>query len=429
VSNIVWIGGAAAVAQQQTWVLSDTWEANDVIRVTVGQKVYDFTAGSTTIATIVTTLVAAYNALDSDDYPEFAEMTAEVGASSATFKLTADEAGVPFTATLTPLESDLSGSGTQLIEGGLIATTGTALVASAGPNDWSTAKNWSGGAVPGADSVYFENSDDDVKYGLAQSGVTLALLELRASFTGTIGLPLQNADATEYPEYRARHLAISATILNVGDGPGDGSGRLLINVGTNACTLTVYGTGGGPDEDQEALQWKGTHAANVVNVLAGEVAIAGFATETAVVATMRLGYEDSQDSDAVVRCGAGVTLTTITMNGGVLEINSAFTTLTKHAGSLTTLGGGAITTLNHHAGSWDFRSTGTVTTYIGGPGSTLSRTGEPRAVTITTTTLHAGATLADDGGVIVFTNGIVLSRCTLADVGLSLGWNRTVSVA
>lgn len=399
----------------------------DIIRVTVGQKVYDYSVTSTTIATFLPLFVAAFNALDASDYPEMAEMTA--GGASPDLTFTADTAGVPFTITLTPLESNGGAADAQTIEGAGTATTGTATTASSGPNDWGTAKNWSGGAVPSSsDNVYFENSDDDIKYGFGQSAVTLTLLEIRASFTGTIGLPLINSDATEYPEYRDRALAVSATTLNVGDGDGQGSGRIIIDVGSNACTLTVRRTSGGLDTDIEALQWKGTHVANVVNVYRGEVAVAGYAAEAATVATLRVGFEDGQDSDARVRMASGCTLTTITQTGGELEINSAATTITRHGGSLTVKGAGAVTTLTNNAGEVDYRGTGTVTTYVGGPQSVLRFTADNRARTFTTTTVLAGAEITDLGGTVTWTNPILLSRCKLADVRIDVGFNRSIGI-
>lgn len=419
-ATVHWVGGAAAVAQRQTFLFGGTIEATDLIRAQVGSKIVDFVAGSTVTATVVSNLVAAWNLLDSGDYPEFAEMTAS--ASTATLILTADVAGKPFTVTLTPLETDASPADAQTIEGAGIATTGTTATASAGANDWSTAANWSSGAVPATgDSVYLEDNADAILYGLAQSAVTLALLEVRASFTGTVGLPAVDQDGTEYPEYRARYLAVSATLLNVGQGSGQGSGRLLIDVGSVACTLTVFTTAGAADADAGAVRWKGTHASNVVNAYAGSLDVAKQAGETAAVATLRV------EGDAEVFCGSGTTLTTIVQDGGALTINSAATTITRHGGTLTMRGSGAITTLTNNAGAVVHNSSGTITTYVGGSASTLDRTGDLRAATLTNCTILAGATISDPAGVLVFTNGIILSRCKISEVSLDLGYTRTLT--
>src|SRR5262245_165508 len=118
-----WLGSVAGVQGVLTYLFGGTWEVDDIIRVTIGQKVYDFTAGSTVITTVLDSLVAAWNALSSDLYPEFAEVTAS--RSSNTFTLTGDTPGVPLAVTLTPLDVGGIPADTQTIEGVLVATTGT----------------------------------------------------------------------------------------------------------------------------------------------------------------------------------------------------------------------------------------------------------------------------------------------------------------
>ena len=87
-ATVRWRGDAPAIAQVQSWAFGGTWESSDVIRVTIGGKTKDFTAGSPTTSTVVANLVAAWNALSAASWPEFAELTASQ--STTTFKLTAD---------------------------------------------------------------------------------------------------------------------------------------------------------------------------------------------------------------------------------------------------------------------------------------------------------------------------------------------------
>lgn len=424
-----WLGGAAAVAQVQSFTFAGTWEVGDLIRVQAGVKIWDYAVTSTTIATFLPLFVTAYGDLDAEDYPELAEMTA--ASTSPVLSFTANDPGKPFAITLTPLEAGGGAADAQTIEGGGVATTGTATTASAGPAHWDTAANWSGGAVPAtADSVYLEDTDDDILYGFAQSGVTLALLEIRASFTGTIGLPLLNQDGSEYPEYRARHLAIGATLLNVGQGAGQGSGRLLLNQGSVQTALTVYATSSGLDEGQAALQWKGTHASNTLTAYRGEVDVARYASETAAILTLRVGYETGIDSDARVVCSTGVTLTTINQSGGDLTIASAATTVTRlGGGSLTVNGVGAYTTLTNNGGTVVYSSTGTITTYVGGPGSVIDFSRTMLARTVTTTTLNAGYSWIDSHGVVVTTNPILFNRCRVQDGNFDVGVHRSIQVS
>lgn len=356
-----WQSGAKAVAQVQSWTFAGTWEADDVVRITIGSKSYDFTGGSTTINTAIDNIVTAYNALSSTYYPEFAEMTAS--RSGSAFVLTADTLGKPFTATLTPLESDLSGAGAQTIEGGTTATTGTASTANAGPNAWSSAGNWSGGAVPvNGDTVVIADGSEPILYGLDQSAVTLAELVINASYVkpGAIGLPKINEDnpAASYPEYRDDYLKIGATLLTIGLGEGTGSGRIKINLGSVQTTANIYSTGTGDENNLEALLLRGTHASNVLTVNGqSSVGVAVHGGETSVIATLKT------TGQAEVRCGAGVTLTTVTNYGGTLEINSAVgTSLVNElqAGQTTVNGTGAVAALKVRGGTVVYNTTGTL---------------------------------------------------------------------
>jgi hypothetical protein len=129
-----WQGGAAAVAQVTTWTFGGTWTATDTITVTIGSKSYTVTTGSATLATLLATLQAALAGLSSSSFPEFAEVT-WTNPTGTTLVGTAATAGVPFTATLT----------TSSAAGTISAASTTA---SSGPNDWSTAPNWSRGVIP-----------------------------------------------------------------------------------------------------------------------------------------------------------------------------------------------------------------------------------------------------------------------------------------
>lgn len=375
-----WLGGALAVAQVNTFTFAGTWEANDIIRVRVGSKSVNFTAGSTTISTVVSALVTAWNALSSTLYPEFAEVTAS--ASTNDFILTADTPGMPFTITLHALESDGSTNGdAQTIAGVNTATAGTATTANTGPNNWDESRNWSSAdawatsAVPvDADTVIVRNSSIDILYGIDQTAVSLAALTIEQSFTGKLGLPWRNANG--YMEYRPTYLIVGASadaqtmVLTVGTGDGAGSGRIKVDNGDSQTTVVVYNTGNPSDAGTPAFLFKGTHASNDVTFNRGSAGIAvgtfdayQAAAETAVVATLRVGYITNPAGDANVRCGSGVTLTTIDKNGGKLEINSAATTITHTAGELTLNGVGVtVTTLNERGGTTYVTGTTTLTT-------------------------------------------------------------------
>lgn len=418
-----WQGGARAVAQVNTFAFAGTWEATDLIRATVGSKTYDFTAGSTVTNTVVANLVAAWNLLSATDYPEFAELTASGSASP--FTLTSDTPGKPFTVTLTPLESNGGAADDQTIAGDVVATTGTVATASAGPYDWSTAANWSGGAVPiDADLVVIQNNASyPILYGLAQSAVTLASLTIDMSFSALatlgqgIGLPeINNDSSTPYFEYRATYLNIKSTLVTIGLGLGLGTGRIKLNLDSAQTTATIYNAGTPVESGLPSLLLKGTHASNVVNIFGGSVGIAHYGGETAVVATLRV-----EGNSTVVRCGSGTTLTTINQGGGELELNSAATTINKTGGTLNYQGSGAVTTINDDGGTTNYMSSGTVTTLNVGGAATVDFSKDIRTRTVSACDVFAGATINDPFKTVTWTAGIDLNRCGLADVTINVG--------
>lgn len=418
-----WLGVASPIAQVQNYTFAGTWEADDIIRAAFGTHFYEFTAGSTDPATIVASMVTVWNALNAARYPEFAEITAS--ASGVDLILTADTAGKPFTCTLTPLEANGGAADAQTIEGVGTATTGGVTTASAGPNDWSTAQNWSTGAVPGADTAILENSSVDIRYGLAQSAVTLVALHILASYTGKVGLAEHNGT---YYEYRDRYLAISATNIYIGQGTGTGSNQIRINTGSVAGTIHVYLMAASAVPGIEALTLIGTNI-TALNIYKGTVGVAVIGGEVATITTLRVGYIANVVSDALVRLGSGVTLTTVSQSGGDLTVNNAVTTITTVDGVLRIRLAATVTTLNLDGGTCYYVSTGTATTINVGNGGKLLFTQDMQGRTVTTCNIFAGSTVLDPLRTVTFTNGIDLERCSLADVTLDVGTHAKISVA
>lgn len=343
-ATISWIGGAAAIAQVQTYAFAGTWVIGETITITIGRKAYTYTIASATIATFLDALVVVYNALTSNAYPEFAEMTASRSVSNLI--LTADTAGRTFIATI----STNSALGT--IDAGA-SSTGTATTASSGPEDVSTAANWSGGVVPTTgDTVLIDREGARLKYGLAQSGVTLAVRRITANDV-EIGLPVINSDGTEYPEYRQAYWLIGATA----DYVDTQSGRIKLDYSSIQTTYEQEDSGSGADANTPAVLLKGTHASNAFNIFGGEAGIAYYAGETSTAATLRA------DSGATVVCGYGVTLGTVKNQGAKMTLHSAIGTTLESLASkaVTTLHGtGAVAQLTATDGLIDYRTTGTL---------------------------------------------------------------------
>lgn len=401
-----WRGDAKNVAQVNTITPANVGIGN-TFTVTINGKDITFTATAATVANVTAALVALLNA---SLVPEFAEITWTDSTTHVT--ATADTLGKPFTQT----SSATGGTATNVT-----ATT----VANQSQNDVNNADNWDS-AVPGAgDDVYIQDTDVSLLYNLdALAAVTLASLTIDKSFTGEIGLP--RFTATGYYEYRPAYWQIGATTQTIGRGEGSGSARIKLDNGAVATTLTIYDSGEAAETDDYAIRWKGTAVTNVVNIVKGDLGVAMDAGETAVIATLRMAHRGSPDSDVLVDCGTGVTLTDIDMSGGRLWTQSAIATVDTVDGTHEH-SAGAITTYSNDGAEFLHRSTGTITTYNGGNEAILDRRQELRGGTITNTNLYRGASLLDPFKTLTLTNGIDLVRCGLADVTINIGEHLTIT--
>jgi hypothetical protein len=412
-STLTWKGDAPAVAQVDTLTVGGTIEASDVFTMTINGKSLNVVAGSTAAATVATTIATAWNA---STIPEFKEITA-AATSGGSLTLTADVPGKPFTVTVSTTETGGGAADAQTF-------TKASTTANSGPNDWSTAANWSGGAIPAnSDIVILENSKVDILYGLDQHGVTLASLIVAQTFTGTIGLPRTNAGG--YAEYRPTYLQIGATLCTIGKGDGAGSGRIKIDFYSIQTACTIQNSGSAAETGLPSILLKGTHASNVLNLIKGNVGVAFFAGETATLATVNVGFYSNVNGDSSLVLGSGCTLTTVKQSGGKIAAESNITTLTQYAGELTLRGSATLTTYTIEGVLYD-ESTGTFTT-----GIILGKYNRQRSMaakTCTTITLYKGCEWHDPFHTVTITNGLVLSQCTPEDITLDIAPNLTLTL-
>ena len=401
--------GRQLSTKQVTTITLTAYDVATTYKVTIGQKVVStLGTGGTTAATAT----ALYNLLTASTEPEFQEIT-WTNPSGSVIVGTAVTAGTPFTATAT-------------VSGGTGTLSQTATTANQSPNDFNDAVNYDTGSLPvNGDDLFIDESAVDILWNLGSlSGVTLTSLNIAMSFTGTIGLP--EANAAGYREYRPQYMAIGATTINIGIGTGSGFSRCRLNQGSVQTTLNIFNTGAADDSPRECVEWKGTHASNVVNIYGGSLGVAIYGGEAATIATLRLA---EGLGNTIVRCGATVTLAAITQEAGELKINTAVSgTINQLGGSLFVVGAGTIATANI-AGTVSHNGTGTITTVALRPGGSLDLGLDARAITVTNCTMYAGSALADPAARGTYTNGIILSNCRLSDVSLDLGINRTLTVA
>lgn len=383
-STIVWRGDAPVTRQVDTF--TPTASNSQTYTITINGKSVSYTADSgTTVQEICEGLQAA---LAASTIPEFAEITWTENDSVVTG--TGPDDGTPFTAT-----SSATGAGA------LAQSTVTAAV---GPNR-VVAANFVGAALPtNGDTLVIQDSSSSLNYSLsALSAVTVDLLNILADFSegGEIGLPYFNRSNSggTYYEYRGTYLQIGATEVKIGDGNGQGSGLIKLNLGSVQTSIQVFKTGQPSDQDYGAVQLIGTHASNVLRVFGGSVDVAMGPGEVATFLTITA-------SGGVVRLGGGCTLTTVESDGNaVVEVRSAATTLqTQGSGIIRKIGSGAVGTIDVGGGTVEYSAAGTITTLTVRAGKTFDASRLTASVTITNSTCYAGSRILDPNGKLVFTN-------------------------
>jgi hypothetical protein len=209
----------------------------------------------------------------------------------------------------------------------------------------------------------------------------------------------------------ADYLQIKATAVNIGYnyGPGSpaGSGRIKLDLGSTASTVTIDNTGTNTDTNKPTVRIKANSATTVIRVRKGKVGIAFESGETTTIGSITVSYVSQPSSDADVFIGAGVTLTTLTKTGGDVVLNCAATTVSSSdSGTLITAGSGAITTLNAKGGTVTPNSTGTIGTLNINTAGTVDFTKSAAARTVTTLKLDAGGVLKYDPGIVTITNKV-----------------------
>lgn len=290
-------------------------------------------------------------------------------------------------------------------------------------NDTGTAVG--AGAPPGSstavgDDVYVQNSTSSILYDLNQSTLAILTLWVDSTFTGYIGLPRYSTTGG-YLEYRPTYLAIGITTVHNGLGNGSGSGRVKIDCGTGQTTWNIYTTGSSADQGIPAVLLLGTHASNVLNCQQGTIGVAFEAPAVSTIATLRIGFQSSQQTDANVVLGNGCTLTTIQQNGGFLQFASSLTTLTMYGGTTTVLESANITTLQLQEGTIYYQSNGTITTATVGTNGVLDFSRDPRTRTVTNMTVTSQSTMLDPNKTVTFTNPFQVLNCSLSELSLDLG--------
>ncbi|MGH9931695.1 MAG: hypothetical protein ACREA9_21035 [Pyrinomonadaceae bacterium] len=375
-----WLGRALARAQLDTITFALTWAASDTATVTINGKSITYTAvgsSTTTAATALYTLLAA------STITEFAAIT-WANPSNGVITATGTTAGVPFTLVASEVTA---GNGT---------CAGVTTTAATGPNHWNNANNWDTGTVPvNGDTANVDLAIASIFWGLDQSAVTLASLNITtSSFTqNTLGLPRVNSSG--YTEYLDQYLKISATAHRI----NTKSPRVKVNFGTVVTTGEVQDTGSPPDGTTPAVLLLGTNTSNVFDVVQGTVGLAyydgesvnGSALTVGPAATVIVGT--SGDFDSVTSSG------TITYGGTGDEFQTA-------GGLAEIRGTPSFGLLDCNGGTTVCKFSGTVADVVVGPGR-LDASQDNSARTFTDTMLMKGGQIISPQ-TINYTNGITL---------------------
>lgn len=388
-ADVYFSGDAVPIAQVNGGTVGNA-VANDVYTITATDQAGGTTAVSHTVAggesttNVAAALVALWN--DSSS-PVLARVTASN--ASAVITLTADTPGVPFVVAYSVTNNGGSPSW---------ASTGD-TTASAGPSDYATTENWSGGAVPGSgDDITLRRGSAPLLYGLnAIRACTKFTVE--EGYQGTIG----GVDGA--------YLRLNAS--SIIDLAGTGVSHIDLQNSNVTCAVRQTAPAG---PDSYGLYLKGGDL-NEIILIRGSVAfgIEGNDT-TSECGTFRVAHDGTVDADVRLTIGQNVSapgggaITAITMAGGTVT-NKA----TAGVGTVTVTGGslnyeaGTITTANIYGGRFFPKSSGTITTAnLHGGFTDFTRSSDAR--TVTNLKLNPSATLRYDPTTLTTTNNVDADR-------------------
>ena len=273
--------------------------------------------------------------------------------------------------------------------------------------NWADVLNWSGGHAPTAGENVYINSGSKHIAAIDVHTVLVASITIGQGFTGTIdGLQLG---------FTKGYFGVPS---NVGQRQ-NGSGRIVIDGGTNQFTAYVYSTGVSPLDGKEALRLKDSHASNKVITTGGITGIATHAVgDTATIA------EGDVTNGAQLNYSNGVTWTTVTVSdrsifntlsggGTTLSVSDSSTANVNGSVKITTINCDGTITYNIRPAAGDLADT--VNIFSQG---TMDFTEDPTTGNIGTVNWYRGGTWKN--------NNAVPNHVTATSVVLKDGGERTL---
>lgn len=189
-----------------------------------------------------------------------------------------------------------------------------------------------------AENVRIPSSASSISSNLDQSAVAINGFYVESGYSATIG------SATGY-------LRIDPDIFEF-----DSLEQAWIDVHSAAITCVVHGTGRG-DTGEYGLNLRGL-AISLIDLRDGTLGVAALPGEVSVATTIRMSGDKT-----VLKCGAGVTMTTLVIFSGEASLHCGATTVTKYGGRVYLAEASAITTVNSIAGELFWGSSGNIGTY------------------------------------------------------------------
>ena len=438
-----WAPNQAAIAQVETYTITAPSSIGNTYKATINGKTVTYSSISGDTATTVAT--ALYNLLNRSTgiAPELTEIQF-ANPSAGVITATARVAGTPF-ANITI--GGVSGIGLVLSTGnGLANGISTAhTTPNASPNDVGDAQNWLRVTAPAPGVRSLPQNGDDVVVANTSVAMLWNLDHLASiqfgtytrwqSFTGTIGLPENNPIG--YTEWRATYLKFSGPqgsvpagglTMILGQGStGSGPGRERYDAGSQPVTLVILAAGQAIDD--YGVRFLGVHTANTFTLL-GNVSL-GIAMLTGEIASLTTS---KVDGGGALGIGEGVTWTagsTLSLLGGSAELGAAPATLSLSNGAQVTIFEDGLTwaTITAQGGSaMTWLAGGVITTLTLSNGSSLDKSLDMRALTITNSTLDGDSCFVNDPlNAITWTNATSVRQQVVSGPFLFTG-TRTVKV-
>ncbi len=391
----IWTGNALATTHQVSLTPGGTIEAGDLFKATINGKTLSVAAPTTAIADLCIAFAAAWAALDSTVYPEFAEILATLddNTTPTLVYLTANEAGVPFTVTESTTEAGGGAADTQ-------TWTLTTVATATGPHHWDATANWAGGVLPAAgDNVIIDVPAADIRYGI---DVDLSLTSMIVRGKVNIGLP--RFAASGYANYLDQYLTVTGRIRIDTTG-----GLVKIDVGAaDTAIIEVDQTGEAAESGMPAAQIIGGGAGGCeLRRNAGSVGLAVNPGEAAEFQTLAVGGDGNDESNPI-RVGPGADITNFYQSGGTVNNYASADFVRVTGGILSILGDVSLAfgEVQHHGGEINWFAPGEITALV--CSKPLARKGHQPASIVDATIQHPDAFPVDENGVIAFTNPVVL---------------------